>query len=389
LSAELNRLPRDQIIPREAWDLAPWNRLTFQRVREFVPTTVVRRAANPSPLIDDLRDLVSIPFESDGLRSTVGEFLESSETDGFMILHRGRAAAEYYSNGMTARTPHLSQSVAKSIVGSVAGILTSRGMLDTAAPVTHYLPDLRETAYRGATVQHVLDMTSGVAWDETYTTPDSDCARIDAASGWKPAKDPTWPRCMWELVLTLTKADGPHGRIFSYRSIETDVLGFILQQVSGLPLAELVSQALWEPMGAEEDAYFTVDAAGFACGCGGFNATLRDYARFAWLWANNGRIAERQVLPESWIEATRTAPHSLFQGGYRNVLPQGGYHNQLWVEDENRRVLIARGVFGQLIYMDPEAEFAGVKLSSWPEFLNDAKTRKALAAMRAIRDSLR
>jgi len=278
--------------------------------------------------------------------------------------------------------------VAKSVIGSVAGILASRGVLDTAAPVTDYLPDLRATAYREASVQHVLDMTSGVAWDETYTTPDSDCARIDAASGWKAPADPAWPRCMWDLVLTLKRADGPPGRIFSYRSIETDVLGFVLEQASGVPLAELVSRELWQPMGAEEDAYFTVDAAGFACGCGGFNATLRDYARFAWLWANDGRIGSREVLPRTWIEATRTARHDLFQGDYRKVLPRGAYHNQMWIEDEERRAILARGVFGQLLYMDSQAEFAGVKLSSWPEFLSDAKTRTALAAMRAVRDAL-
>ena len=378
-----------QSVPHEDWDRPPWNRWTFQHVREFVPTAQVRRGTGPvTPLPRAVRDLDSISFESDGVRQTVREFLDSSYTDGFLVLHRGRILAEHYANDMTESTAHLSQSVAKSVVGSVAGILAARGMLDLGAPLTHYLPELAPTAYRGATAQHLLDMTSGVAWDETYTATDSDCARMDVACGWKAPKDPTWPRSMWEQILTLKRTERPHGQLFAYRSIETDVLGFVLEQVSGVRLPELVSRELWMPLGAEEDAYFTVDPAGFACASGGFNATLRDYARFALMLAGGGRIGGHSVVPAAWIEETRAANHALFRGTYLEVLPHGGYHNQFWIEDREQRALMARGVFGQLIYIDPQAEFAAVKLSSWPEFVSAPRARTALAALRAVRAAL-
>ncbi len=117
-------------------------------------------------------------------------------------------------------------------------------------------------------------------------------ARLDVAAGWKHSDDPSWPKTVWDLILSLTQAERPHGEAFAYRSIETDVLAFVMQRVSGLGLADLVSRELWQPIGAEADACFTVDPSGYALADGGFNATLRDYARFALLHLNRGR-AER------------------------------------------------------------------------------------------------
>ena len=382
--------PGKPVIPRQDWDRAPWNRWTFQHVREMVPTAQVWRGPGPvSPLQTSLQEIDAIPFEADGLHDTIGGFLETSFTDGILVLHRGTVVAERYLNGMTPHTLHLSQSVAKSVVGTVAGILIGRGLVDPAAPVTLYLPELEATAYRGATVQHVLDMTSGVVFDETYTALDSHMAQLDAACGWKERVNPYWPTHVWELILSLQELECPHGASFRYRSIETDVLAFVLQRATATPLAELVSRELWAPMGAEEDACFTVDPAGYALGDGGFNATLRDYARFALLHLRGGEIDGRRIVPAQWIADTRfNGDPALFGGIYQDVLPQGAYRNQFWIEDSTRRAYMARGVFGQLIYIDPEADFAAVILSSWPEFVSTARTRRALAAVRAIREAL-
>lgn len=381
--------PRQLAIPHAEWDRAPWNRYTFQHVREQVPTAQVRRSSAPYAWRLAPQDLGAISFECDGRRMNVAEFLASSYTDGFCVVHRGALITEHYDNGMNAHSIHLVQSVSKSVTATVLGILAGRGEIRTDALVTHYLPELEATAYRGATVQQLLDMTSGVLWDEDYTAPDSHCAQMDVAAGWKSGGKPGWPENMWEQVLTLTQARGPHGQDFSYRSIETDVLGFVLERVSGTRLPELASRELWAPMGAAEDGCFTVDPTGFACANGGFNATLRDLARFGLLYASGGEAQGRQLVPTAWIDQTRNGNPELFKGAYREVLPRGAYRNQFWLEEAGRRVLLARGVFGQLIYMDPDAELVAVKLSTWPEFINPARTRTALAAIRAIRDALR
>lgn len=377
------------ILRHQSWDRAPWNRWSFQHIREIVPTAQVWRGRGPVRALPEAhRDLDAIEFEIGGKRDTVSGFLQSSFTDGFLALHRGHVIAERYFNGMEARTPHLSQSVAKSIVGTLAGILIGRGLIVPSKPITFYLPELHETAYRGANVQHVLDMTSGVAFNEHYEEPDSHMARLDAACGWKEPPDPAWPKSVWELILTLRQAEAAHGASFRYRSIETEVLAFVLQRSSGKSLADLVSTELWEPMGAEEDAYFTVDSTGYALADGGFNATLRDYARFALLHLGKGELNGRQIVPASWIEETRSGDPKVFGDVYHDVLPRGAYRNQFWVEDPQRRAYLARGVFGQMIYIDPDAEFAAIKLSSWPEFLSAERSRTALAALHAIRDGL-
>ncbi|CAN5135550.1 serine hydrolase [soil metagenome] len=382
-------MPRPHL-SHDEWDRAPWNRWTFQHVRELVPTAQVWRGRGPaSPLPQAHQDIDAITFTLDGKANTVGAFLRDSFTDGFLVLSGGAILTEQYFNGMDARTPHLSQSVAKSIVGTVAGAVIGRGVVDLQAPLTQYLPELGATAYRGATVQHVLDMTSGVLFNEDYTALDSHMAKLDVACGWKAGKDPTWPRNVWDLILTLTETECPHGASFRYRSIETDVLAFVLERATGLALAELVSTELWAPMGAEEDASFTVDASGYALADGGFNAVLRDYARFALLHLRGGGIEGRRIVPASWIEETRSGGNTrLFGGVYREVLPHGAYHNQFWIEDSKRRAYMARGVFGQFIYIDPAADFAAIKLSSWPDFLNVERGRTALAAVNAIRDAV-
>jgi CubicO group peptidase (beta-lactamase class C family) len=248
----------------------------------------------------------------------------------------------------------------------------AQGVLDPDRPVTHYLPELAATAYHGAILTHVLDMTSGVRFNEDYTDPYSEMGKADVASGWKPpppgARD--FPGHMWELILSLTTRERPHGERFAYRSIETDVLAFCMERAGGRRLPQLVSELLWQPMGAAESASYTVDRAGYALADGGLNATLRDYARFGSLYLDDGRFNGRRILPEAWVEATRTGDHALFGEPYTFTTPNGAYRNQFWIEDVSRRAIMARGVFGQLIHIDPDRHLVVVKLSSWPDFLN-------------------
>ena len=288
---------------------------------------------------------------------------------------------------MTSRSLHLSQSMAKSVTASAAGVLVGRGLLDVGAPVTNYLPELNDTAYRGASLQQVLDMTTGVRFDESYSNPYSDIGRSDVASGWKPVppdSDPNfrWPRHMFELILSLDELERRHGELFAYRSIETDVLAFCMERAAGKRLPQIISEEIWQKMGAEESASFTVDAAGYALADGGFNATLRDYGRFGMLYLEGG------LVPQGWIEATRNGNHAIFHAPYTLSLPEGAYKNQWWIEDPRSRAIMARGVFGQLIYVNWDTNMVAVKLSSWPDFLNTEFSNATLGAIHAIAGEL-
>jgi CubicO group peptidase (beta-lactamase class C family) len=384
--------PPELIVPRLDWDRPPWNRWAFQHIREILPTAEIWRGEGPVSAIPAAhQDIGRISFtRSNGASSTIEALLEETYTDGFMVIHRGRAIAERYFNGMTARTLHLSQSVAKSFVGTCAGILIGEGKLDPHAPVTHYLPELERTAYKGATVQQVLDMTSGVAFDETdYANRYSDIGQMDVASGWKPippGSDPDfrWPGHVWEQIMGLQACDAEHGSRFLYRSIETDVIAFTIERLTGKRLPQLVSELLWQPMGAAESGNFTLDPAGYALASGGLNATLGDYARFGLVHLGMGSFNGRQIVPKSFIADCRRGKHGLTYDYLKLSLPNGCYRNQLWVKDRQRETYMCRGVFGQLVYIAPEDELVVVKLSSYPDFLNLEYTLDTQAAIAAL-----
>lgn len=377
--------PRAACPTLENWDLPPFNRWSFQNVRSLIPTVRVGRGASPpSTFAREPRAIEGIGFETvSGAHIEVATLLAHSYTDGLLVLHRGRIVAERYENGMAPSSLHLSQSVAKSITGTVAGILVDQGRLDPEAPLVEYVPELSGCGYADARVTHVLDMTSGVRFTEDYGAPDSDMTRVDVAAGWRPHRGPAPRATIREIILTLPKVRA-HGEVFEYRSIETDVLAWAMERAAGLPLAELVSLELWWPLGCEEDACFTVDGAMTAVADGGFNATLRDYGRFAQMHLDQGLFAGRQIVSATWVRSCRTGDNSIFGEPYDVYNPRGAYRRQFWVEDVERGTCSARGVFGQMIYIDPERSFAAVKLSTWPDYLNPelrADTTRALDAI--------
>ncbi len=379
--------PPALVPPKLDWDRPPWNRWAFQHVREILPTAEVWRGNGPVRVLPradvDLDGLAVV--DCAGSPSTLAGLLDETYTDGFLILKNGAISYERYFNGMAERTLHLSQSVAKSFTGMLAGILMARGLFDVNALVTTYLPELEQTGWRGATLQQVLDMTTGTRFSEEYTNPYSDIGQLDVASGWKPVPPDSdsafkWPHHMWELITGLTEVDRPHGDLFTYRSIETDVLGFCLERVTGKRLPQLLSEEIWQKAGMEESACFTVDSSGFALADGGLNATLRDYGRFGQMILEQGA----SVIPPSWIETTRAGNHGIFKEPYTLSLPQGAYKNQFWIEEPVSRAVLAKGVFGQLIYINWDYNMVAVKLSSMPDFLNRPADVAMIAALHGI-----
>ncbi len=378
-------------VPRMDWDRPPWNRWSFQHVRDILPTVEVSRGSDAAHVFESspaLLDDVLVPG-LDGKAVPLDTLLEDTFTDGFMVMKHGTVVCERYFNGMTDRTLHLSQSVAKSFVGVLAGILVDRQLLDIDAPISFYLPELVATGWKGTTLQQVLDMTTGVKFSETYTDPYSDIGQVDVACGWKPipeGADPAfkWPAHMWELILGLKTCARPHGEKFEYRSIETDVLAFCMERVTGKRLPQLLSEELWQKMGAYQSACFTVDSAGFATADGGLNACLRDYARFGQLMLDNGG----GIIPHEWVKATRTGHHGHFEGRYASTLPGGAYRNMFWIDGTVDHALLARGVFGQLIYINHVTGVVVAKVSSWPDFVAPELEIATLNAIHAIEDFL-
>ena len=381
--------PKNLRLPMIDWDRSPWNRWAFQRIRELVPTAPIRRGRNVSALPAASGNLINFAYTgADGRPTTFGQMLDDTYTDAMFVWKDGRVLHESYHNGMDERSVHLLQSVSKSVTAASAGSLIAEGLIDPTAPVTTYLPELARTAWNGATVQQVLDMTSGTRFTEDYTVRDSDVGKMDYAAGWKPAPEgmdvSAWPTCLWEQILELTVAEAEHGARFNYRSIETDVLAHVMERVTGQRLPQIISERLWQPLGCEEDASITVDSSGYGLACGGISASLRDMARFGLALLNDGKVEGRQVIPAAWCQDIRHGPHGLYDPENYKNWPNGAYRNQFWVEDSRLGRHYCFGVFGQMVMVAPDTGMVAVKLSTWPDFVSEDLYNQTMTGLRAV-----
>jgi len=373
--------PPAQRITLETWDRFPQNRWAFQNVRSVLPTRAIA-AGTALPLPRHHEALGELPVEStEGQSLPLAALLEAQEADACLVIHKGAIVWERYWNGMNERSLHLSQSVSKSFTGAVAGILAGQGLLDLDRPLQDYVPELDACGYRDATLRQVLDMRSGIKFGEDYTDPDCEVGMLDRAAGWKPRRAGD-PEGIYDLILRLEQ-ERAHGGYFAYRSIETEVLNWVLERVSGSSLAELFARHLWQPMGAEAEACFAVDPCGTCLADGGLNAALRDYGRFGLLHAQGGTIGGRQVVPSEWVAASQTGDVAAFQEK-KNValadMPNACYSRQWWVLDRERGIQAAMGIFGQLIYVDPGRQVVMVVLATWSSALD---LERRLAQFRA------
>ena len=226
-------------------------------------------------------------------------------TDGFLVLKDGRILYERYFNGMRPESRHLLQSVSKSLCGVLAGELVESGAVDLDATVSTYVPELWDSAFGDATVSQLLDMTAAVEFNEDYADPDSDVQAQDRAAGWRPRRIDD-PESSYAFLGTL-RSSGAHGRSFQYCSATTDVLAWVLERATGRRYPELLSDELWSRIGAEHDAFVTVDEAGFAFANGGVSVSLRDLARFGHLVLSGGSVGEHRACSADWVAASAPA----------------------------------------------------------------------------------
>jgi CubicO group peptidase (beta-lactamase class C family) len=353
------------------WQESPFNRWAFAHVEALMPTRRVARGPSPTTVEHGpwLRgDLPTV--RSDGTPSTLDAVLETTFTDGVVVVHEGHVVFERFGGHTGPTTRHILMSISKSVVGCVAGVLVGRDLLCPDQLVTDVVPELRDGGYRGATLRHVLDMRSGVRFREDYTDLDAEVRVIEEAALMRPRSHDGVPGSI-PVFLTTLVADRPHGGEFRYRSCETDVLGWVCERAAGAAMPDLVAELLWAPIGAAHDAAFTCDATGFVLHDGGMCATVGDLGRFGTMLLDGGRVGSREVVPEAWLADGRAGDGDLRaafagspSGGY---LPGGWYRNQLWfVPRPQGVVLLCLGIYGQMLYVDPATGTVAAKVSSWP-----------------------
>lgn len=384
----------DRLVTLEAWQKAPGNRWAFQHVRELVPSARIRRGVGPMWQLDrDEQAIGALRFEASGRTMTVAQLLDDSYTDAFLVLHGDHIVAEEYRNGMEEDTPHLLMSVSKSITSAVAGVLVGESRLDVEANISEVIPELADTSFAGATVQHLLDMRTGTAFNEDYDDPDADVRVYEQVYLWRPRTSQTLPGDALSYFAILDN-DGVHAGPFRYRSILTDVLAWVLERAAGERFHELVSRALWQPLGAEYDAEVTVDAHGNSMADGGISTTLRDLGRFGLLHLRGGRSGTgARLFTPAWTEdivrGADDGAYAFEAGDNPAGFPPGShYRNCWWVRDPAGGLYHASGIYGQNIEVHIPTETVVVKLSTWPTALDRFQTEALAAATVAIGEAL-
>ncbi len=366
----------------------PYTRWSFSNMREFCPTVRVSRGeGSVTPLPVALRDDVdALPITlDDGTSTTWAETLRLNFTDAICVLHKGAVIYERYLGVTRPDSRHIAFSVTKSFLGLIAEMLIAEGRLDPASTVADHLPELAGTGFADATIRQVLDMTTAIDYSEDYADARSGIGEFSLALALTPRPaNYAGPADMFAYLATL-QADGAHGAAFTYRTINTEVLGWIVARLAGLRAHEVYAQRIWQPLGMADDADMLVDPAGTPFTGGGLNPTLRDMARFGEAMRNDGRIGEVQLLPAAPICAIKAGA----RGGDATHSPHPSlidlvYRSQWWFFTNGNPVFSARGIHGQAIYVDPAAELVIARFASHPVAANPANDPQTLAGFRAL-----
>ncbi|MBR1224417.1 MULTISPECIES: serine hydrolase [unclassified Bradyrhizobium] len=369
----------------------PELRWAWSNIRQLVPTVNVWRGAGPASVLPradhDIGASKSVTM--DGRPMTFERMLEETYADGIAVLHRGKLIYERYFGALKPHKPHIAMSVTKSFTGTLAGILIAEGKIDPQAPVTEYVPELKASAFGDARVREAMDMTTGLEYTEVYTDKNSGVFALRRANGMAPIEPGhEGATSIFDFLCTQRK-QGEHGKAFAYKTVNSDVLAWIVRRASGMTLSDLLSERIWAPMGAEEDAHYHVDRIGTESGGGGLSTTLRDLARFGETIRNHGRFNGRQIVPSEVVEdiAHGGDPEKFKPAGY-TTLPGASYRNQWWVTHNAHGAYMARGVHGQGIYIDPKAEMVIARYASHPAAGNAANDPVTLPAYMALAKDL-
>lgn len=351
----------------------------FRSLYKIYPSTKVDKSAAASELPKQERPLPET-FVVNGETKKVADFITNTQTTGLIVLKDGVIVHEEYQRGNTAETQSIAMSLSKSTVSFLIGNAVADGLIKLDQPVDLYAPLLAEGGYKGVKVKDVLQMSSGIGFNEDYGDLSSDIVKyiIQILTG-----------SVNEFTAHLKNQDPP-GTINRYVSADTQVLGMVLEGATKKPLAQYFSERLWSKLGAQADAYWLIDPTGEAVAAGGLNAVLRDYARFGLLYLNEGKnFAGEQIVPAEWVRASITpdAPHLMPGRDDGHGGKAVGYGYQWWIPAERQgNDFTGIGIYGQFIYVNPERRVVIAKTSAYADYNNswEQMETETIAAFQAI-----
>lgn len=343
--------------------------------------------------------------DADGKNRTVDQILEENHADGFLVLKDGAIVFEKYFNGLSKDYSHIWFSATKSLTSSAFGLLLEQGKVKLEDSPAKYIPELKGSAYERVTLQNVLNHSTGTMPKENYTDPDSDFVKYYGPAlglAFFPGAQDAQPEStdvygIHDFVARFVKPDPKvkPGDEFDYNSPNTDMLGWLLARVSGMPVDRFVRENIWSKLKTEHDASWVVDRAYMVTAGGGFVSTLRDAARFGDLILNRGKFQGEQILPAKWVDQTLDISDKDRQKMRNNPkyqsTPYVAYRNMWWVLDEKKGEYMAVGIHGQVVYINRNANMVVAMFSSQPGAAapNNKHFWSKINAIRAIATDLK
>jgi CubicO group peptidase (beta-lactamase class C family) len=332
---------------------------TFRNIDRLFPTRTVKRGAHADTLPKSATPLKGVEFASAGKKYDIYDYMSLNRVSGLLVIKDGKIAFERYELGNKETTRWMSMSVVKSVSSTLVGVAIRDGYIKSLDdPITKYLPTLAGSAYEGSTVKTLLQMASGVEWDETYTNPASDRRHmLEAQLSGKPGS-------ILEIMRSLPRAGEP-GTIWNYNTGETQIVGELIHAAVKRPVAQYLSERIWSKVGMESDATWWLDSPnGQEIGGSGLSATLRDYGRFGLFFMNGAVVEGKKILPEGWI--SEAGSPKIIGGKKIN------YGYMWWIPDASANpvhegALLARGTFGQFMYLNPAEKVVVVVWSARPK----------------------
>ena len=296
-------------------------------------------------------------------------YMQAEKVAGVLVIQDGRIRLERYGLGIGPQNHWVSFSMTKSLTSTLVGTALKSGAIGSLEdPVTRYLPGLAGGGYDGVTVRQLLTMTSGVAWDEDYSDPNSDVARFLQ----EPAFDGRDPVVTYMARLPRAHPPGTH---WNYSTGETNLIGTLVAAAERRPLAQLLSERLWSRAGMQADAFWALDQGGREMGGCCVSATLRDWGRIGLMALDGGELDGEHIVPDDWFAQAVTKQAETGD-------PGEGYGFQWWTQDDG--IFAAYGIFGQTIRVDPERRLVIVLLSAWPEATGRAHSAARRAFIRQV-----
>jgi CubicO group peptidase (beta-lactamase class C family) len=321
----------------------------FPHMERQFPVHVVKRGRHVSPLPKGKS--LDFPAMVDGKPSTIDAFMLANHTAGILVVQDGKIRMEKYGLGYGPTGRWTSFSVAKSFTSTLVGAAIKDGYIKSIDdPVTRYIPGLKGSAYEGVSVKQLLTMTSGVKWNESYTDPKSDVARL-----FSDPPDPDTDSTV-SYMRKLPREAEP-GTKWVYKTGETNLIGVLVTSATHKTLANYLSEKIWKPYGMEQDAVWMVDGRGQESGGCCVSVSLHDYARMGEFILGGGKVHGQSILPDGWVDAATHKQQEIGQPGH-------GYGYQWWTRDDG--TVDAQGIFGQDIHIDPKRKLVIVVSSAWP-----------------------